>query len=49
MLSWRTITRDRVGGGKVLMLRLRDGETTRRASPDPALDQELAQFKQRDQ
>jgi hypothetical protein len=47
MLSWRTITRDRVGGGKVLMLRLRDGETIRGASPEAALDQELVQLKQR--
>ncbi|MER9382533.1 hypothetical protein, partial [Mesorhizobium sp. M0578] len=46
MLSWRTITRDRVGGGKVLILRLPDDETIRRASPETALDQELVQFKQ---
>jgi hypothetical protein len=29
------------------MLRLRDGETIRRASPEAALDQELVQLKQR--
>jgi hypothetical protein len=46
MLSWRTITRDRVGGGKVLMLRLHDDETIWMASPETALDQELVQFKQ---
>jgi hypothetical protein len=47
MLSWRTITRDRTGGGKVFILRLRDGEAIWRASPQAALDQELVQLKQR--
>lgn len=38
---------DRVGGGLVLMLRHRDGETIRRASPETAFDQELVKLKQR--
>jgi hypothetical protein len=49
MLSWRTITSNRIGGGKALMLRLHDDEIIWRASPEMALDQEVAQFKQRGQ